>query len=149
MPLLYYNRFAASPDHWRSKQASKESTYRDFCATFSSSDTKSTKNDGFLSNTSNNKSNPKTVKEVRKEIDQSIASPAPFLSMHGLKKNPKKGKQKHKKNTQIGAEDDNSSRKNKRSNKMKIESGYDNAKTLKKRQRDGDVSEASLKKLKA
>lgn len=145
------HRFAASPDHWRSKQASKESTYKDFYATFGSSDTKSNKNDGFLADTSNNKSNPKTVKEMRKEIDQSLGSAASFLSMDGIKRNPKKAMQKNKKN---GGDDDSSSRKKKRSNKEKVESGYDTAvnvarKTLKKRQRNGDVSEASRKKSKA
>ncbi|XP_061356811.1 pumilio homolog 23 [Gastrolobium bilobum] len=147
--------FAANPHHWRSKQTSKESTYKDFYATFGSSDAKSTKNDDFLADTSSNISNPKAVKEVRKEIDQSLGSGAPFLSMHGSKRNAKKAKQKNKKNVQIGGDDDNSSRKKKRSDKEKVESGYDIAasatamKTVKKRQRDGEVSEASTKKLKA
>nr|KYP72025.1 Pumilio domain-containing protein C14orf21 isogeny [Cajanus cajan] len=122
--------FAASPDHWRSKQASKESTYKDFYTTFGSGDKKLTKNDAFLADTSNNKSNKKIVKEMRKEIDQSLGSAAPFLSIQNFKSNPKK-----------------------RSNK--VESGFDIAatattrKTAKKRQRDGDLSKASLKKVKA
>lgn len=154
MPLLCYNSFAASPDHWRSKQASKASAYKDFYSTFGSSDTKSTKNDGFLAGTSNNKSNPKTVKEVRKEINQSLGTAAPFLSMQGFKRNPKKAKQKSKNNAQIG-DDNNCRREKKISKKKKVESGYDTAataaarKSMKKRQRDGDVSKASLKKMKA
>ncbi|XP_019440483.1 PREDICTED: pumilio homolog 23 [Lupinus angustifolius] len=141
--------YAASPDHWRSKQASKESTYKDFYATFGSSNTKSTKNDGFLADNSNTKSNPKNVKEMRKEIDQSLTSAAPFLSMHGMNKNPKDAKKKHKRNAQDGAEDDNSSKKKKKSKKEKNESGHDDKKTSKKRHRDGNISEASPKKLKA
>lgn len=129
--------FAASPDHWRSKQASKESTYKEFYATFGSSDTRSTKNDGFLADTSNNKSNSNNVKEMRKEIDQSLGSSS-FLSTDGFNRNPKKAKQKNKKNTEIGGNEDDSSRKKKRSKKEKVESGYDiatteAAKTAKKR----------------
>ncbi|XP_047158395.1 pumilio homolog 23 [Vigna umbellata] len=144
--------FAANPDHWRSKQASKESTYKDFCSMFGSNDTKLMKNDSFLRDTSNNKSNPNTVKEMRKEIDQSLGSGAPFLSFQN--KNPKKEKHKSKRNAYISGDDDESNRK-KRSKKEKVESGFDTAataasgKTLKKRRRDGDLSEASLKKVKA
>ncbi|XP_027349858.1 pumilio homolog 23 [Abrus precatorius] len=147
--------FAASADHWRSKQASKESTYKDFYATFGSTGTKSKKNDAFLADTLNSKSNQKTVKEMRKEIDQSLGSRAPFLSTQSFKGNPKRTKQKSKRNTQIGGDDDNSNRKKKRSNKEKVESGYDIAataatkKTVKKRQRDSGFSEVSLKKVKA
>ncbi|KAK7285692.1 hypothetical protein RJT34_20470 [Clitoria ternatea] len=146
---LDVDRFAANPDHWRSKQASKESTYKDFHAIFGSSDSKSTKNDAFLTDTLNNKSNLKTIKDVRKEIDQSLGSAAPFLSMQSFKRNPKKASEKSKKNAQKGGDDDNFSRK-KRSSKEKVESGYDVAattmKNVKKRQRDGGLSEASLKK---
>ncbi|RZC22629.1 Pumilio-like 23 isoform B [Glycine soja] len=143
--------YAANPDHWRSKQASKESTYKDFYTMFGSSDTKLTENDAFLADTSNNKSNKKTVKEMRKEIDQSLGSGAPFLSTQNFKKNPKKEKHKSKKNAQVSGDDVNSNRKKKRSNKEKVESGFDIAakKTLKKRRRDDDLSEASLKKVKA
>ncbi|KAL5061386.1 hypothetical protein RYX36_032990 [Vicia faba] len=143
--------FAASPDHWRSKQVSKESTYKDFYATFGSGDTRSSKNDGFLADTSNNKSNPNNVKEMRKEIDQSLGSS--FLSTDSLNRNPKKAK-KNKKNAEIGRNEDDSSRKKKKSKKEKVESGYDNAateedrKTAKKRQRNREASEASGKKLK-
>jgi nucleolar protein 9 len=153
MALIYCNRFAASPDHWRSKQASKESTYKEFYATFGSSDTKTTKNDGFLADTSNNKSNPNNVKEMRKEIDQSLGSSS-FLSTDGFNRNPKKAKQKNKKNAEIGGNEDDSGRKKKRSKKEKVESGHDIAaaevarKTAKKRQRNRDVSEAYGKKLK-
>ncbi|KAK7338199.1 hypothetical protein VNO77_18801 [Canavalia gladiata] len=145
--------FAANSDHWRSKQASKESTYKDFYTTFGSNDTKSRKNDGFLVDTVNNKSNQKTVKDVRKEIDQSLGSAAPFLSMQNFQRNPKKAKQKSKQNAQING-DDNTNRK-KRTKKEEVERGYDTAaitvatgKTVKKRQRDG-LSEASRKKVKA
>ncbi|CAJ2631224.1 unnamed protein product [Trifolium pratense] len=146
--------YAASPDHWRSKQASKESTYKEFYATFGSNDTRSMKNDGFLADTSNNKSNPNNVKEMRKEIDQSLGSSS-FLSMDGFNRNPKKAKQKNKKNAEIGVNEDDFSRKKKRSKKEKVESGHDIAaaaevarKNAKKRQRNRDISEASGKKLK-
>ncbi|XP_058753407.1 pumilio homolog 23 [Vicia villosa] len=144
--------FAASPDHWRSKQVSKESTYKDFYATFGSGNTRSAKNDGFLADTSNNKSNPNNVKEMRKEIDQSLGSSS-FLSTDSLNRNPKKAK-KNKKDAEIDGNEDDSSRKKKKSKKEKVESGYDNAatevdrKTAKKRQRNREASEASGKKLK-
>ncbi|KAK7397498.1 hypothetical protein VNO78_18673 [Psophocarpus tetragonolobus] len=147
--------FAASPDHWRSKQASKESTYKDFYTMFGSSETKMTKNDPFLADTSSSKSNKKTVKEMRKEIGLSLGSGTPFLSSQNFKKTPKKERHKCKKNAQISGDDDNSSRKKKRSNKGKVESGFDIAdaaatrKTVNKRQREGDLSKASLKKVKA
>jgi len=118
---------------------------------FGSNDTKLTKNDSFLSDTLNNKSNPKAVKEMRKEIDQSLGSGASFLS---FQKNPKKEKHKSKKNAYISGDDDESSNRKKRSKKEKVESGFDTAataatgKTLKKRRRD-DLSEASQKKVKA
>lgn len=127
--------FVASPDHWRSKQASKESAYRDFYNTFGSSDTKLTKNDAFLADTSNKKSNKKTVKEMRKEIDQSLGSAAPFLSVQNFRRNSKKAKQKNKKNAQISGDGD-------------IAATAATGKTVKKRRRDGDLSEASLKKVK-
>lgn len=147
--MVYCNRFAASPDHWRSKQVSKESTYKDFYATFGSGDTRSAKNDGFLADASNNKSNPNNVKEMRKEIDQSLGSSS-FLSTDSLNKKAKK----NKKNAEIGGNEDDSSRKKKRSKKEKVESGYDIAatevdrKSAKKRHRNREVSEGSGKKLK-
>lgn len=106
--FIVFPRFAARPDHWRSKQASKESTYNDFYATFATDDNKSTKMSGFLGSTSNKNSKAKTVKEISKEIGQSLASATPFLGMSGSSRNSKKGKQNSKKNAQIGRGGDGS-----------------------------------------
>ncbi|KAK4269006.1 hypothetical protein QN277_022216 [Acacia crassicarpa] len=133
--------FATRPDHWRSKQESKESAYKDFYATFASDDNKSTKMRGFLANESSKNSKPKTVKEVSKEIGQSLASATSFLSLSGSKKKSKKERQNSKKNAQFGRDDGSSNRKKKSFSK-------DGA-SAKKRGRDYDVSEASQKKLKA
>ncbi|KAF7843691.1 pumilio-like protein 23 [Senna tora] len=160
--------FASRPDHWRSKQESKESTYKDFYAMFGSSDNKSTKMDGFLANTSgdykstkmdgflantsNRKSNKKNVNEMSKEIGQSLASAASFLSMSGSKRKSKKEKHKSKKNAQIDGDDGSSNWKKKNSNDKKDGVSANAATTgvnfLKKRQRDNDLSKASKKKLK-
>ena len=150
---FHRNRFAARPDHWRSKQATKESTYKEFYATFGSGDTKSTKNNGFLANSTKDKSRPKGLKDMRKEIDQSLNPATPFLSTSGYKKNPKKYRQETRKNTQFGRDEHNPNRKSKRSKKKKVEGEFDNKatagdKTLKKRQRNHDTSEFSQKKLK-
>lgn len=153
MLLLCCNRFAARPDHWRSKQASKESTYKDFYATFGSSDKKPTKMDGFLSTTSDHKSNPKNVMEVSKEIGQSLASAASFLSKPVSTRKSKKGKQKSKKDAPIGGDDGTSKRKKKSSKKKKdgasVKAATAAVISVKKRQRNNDLSEASQKKLKA
>lgn len=114
--LCFYSvaySFATGPDHWRSKQSSKESTYKDFHTMFGSSDKKSTRLDGFLANTSDRKSNKKNVKEVSEEIGHSLGSAASFLSASGSKRKPNKGKQKSKKNARIDEHDGGSKRKKK------------------------------------
>ncbi|KAL4306042.1 hypothetical protein HN51_039984 [Arachis hypogaea] len=143
--------FASHPDRWRSKQASKEFAYKDFSSTFGSSDTKPRRKDRFLAGSSNNKSNPKTVTELRKEINQSLGTAAPFLSKQKFKR---KSEQKGKNIAKVGDDNNNFRRGKKMSNKKKVGNKNDTAATAtarksnKKRQRDGDVREASLKKMK-
>ncbi|KAK8641930.1 hypothetical protein V6N13_011298 [Hibiscus sabdariffa] len=49
---LDIDRYSTKPDQWRSKQASKESTYKEFYAAFGSTDYKSTKGNKFCSDAS-------------------------------------------------------------------------------------------------
>ncbi|KAI4355356.1 hypothetical protein L6164_004137 [Bauhinia variegata] len=140
--------FVARPDHWRSKQASKESTYKEFHAMFGSGGTKSAKKGGFLADTSKHKSHPSNLKEVRKEIHKSLSSSVPFLSMSGRKRKSEKAKPKSNKDTQMGGDDKNSNREKKRSDKKKHKGGSDNVGTAKKRHRDDNFHEAPQKKLK-
>ncbi|MED6204748.1 hypothetical protein PIB30_011720 [Stylosanthes scabra] len=149
---LDVDSFASCPDdRWRSKQASKEFAYKDFSSTFGSNDTKPRRKDRFLSGNSNNQSNPKTVTEVRKEINQSLGTATPFLSKQRFKR---KSEQKGKIMAKVGGDNSNSRRGKKMFNKKKDDGKNDTAATAtarksnKKRQRD-DVYEASHKKIKA
>ncbi|KAK6911792.1 Pumilio RNA-binding repeat [Dillenia turbinata] len=78
---LDINGFAARPDQWKLRQASKQSTYKEFFATFGSKEQKSS-SDNFLSDKSNPSSHAKKLKKMRKEINDSLAPRAPskFLS---------------------------------------------------------------------
>ncbi|XP_050234014.1 pumilio homolog 23 [Mercurialis annua] len=78
---LEIDRFAYRPEQWKFNQASKQSTYDKFSASFGSSETKPSKIDSFLSdtskttsNTSKITSNPKDVKTMQKEIDNYMSS---------------------------------------------------------------------------
>ncbi|KAJ4827602.1 hypothetical protein Tsubulata_026408 [Turnera subulata] len=64
--------FANRPDQWRSKQASKQSAYNAFHATFGSSETKSSRSGSFLADSSKNTSLPKGLKQIREEIDHAM-----------------------------------------------------------------------------
>ncbi|GMN36748.1 hypothetical protein TIFTF001_006256 [Ficus carica] len=89
--------FATRPDQWRSKQASKQSAYKEFHATFGSGEIKSSKHGSFLAHASKEMPRPEGIKKMRKEIDDSLSSPVPFLSNSGFKGKPQKAG-KHKKN---------------------------------------------------
>lgn len=65
--------FARRPDQWKSRQASKQSAYKEFYATFGSKETKSSKTDHFLAETPHT-SQPEKLKEMRKEIEASLGS---------------------------------------------------------------------------
>ena len=56
------------------KQSSKESAYKEFYATFGSNETQSSKTDSFVVDPSHHSSNLNSVKAMRKEIDQCLAS---------------------------------------------------------------------------
>ncbi|KAF5198699.1 Pumilio-like protein [Thalictrum thalictroides] len=66
--------FAARPDQWRSRQESKENTYKDFYDTFGSSKVESSKGKRFRTEPSSGPAPPKGVKQMRKEVDQFLAS---------------------------------------------------------------------------
>ncbi|KAB5574072.1 hypothetical protein DKX38_001266 [Salix brachista] len=71
------------PDQWRSRQASKQSAYKDFYAAFGSSETISSKSDSFLVDTSKSASLAKELKDVRKEIDHRLASSEKYAKHTG------------------------------------------------------------------
>ncbi|KAL0354415.1 UNVERIFIED_CONTAM: Pumilio23 [Sesamum radiatum] len=87
--------FAKRPDHWRSRQTSKESAYKEFYAAFGPVDTKSSRSENFLSDT-HNKSMEK-LKDMRKEIDARLSSGyssksgTPFLAHQGSARPRKTG----------------------------------------------------------
>ncbi|KAG8656567.1 hypothetical protein MANES_04G151100v8 [Manihot esculenta] len=71
---LDIDRFANRPDQWKSMQASKQSTYKEFYAAFGSDETKPSRSDSFLADASKKTSQPKDIKQMRKEIDFHLAS---------------------------------------------------------------------------
>ncbi|KAL0414990.1 UNVERIFIED_CONTAM: Pumilio23 [Sesamum latifolium] len=87
--------FAKRPDHWRSRQTSKESAYKEFYAAFGPMDTKSSRSENFLSDT-HHKSTEK-LKGMRKEIDARLSSGyssksgTPFLAHQGSARPRKTG----------------------------------------------------------
>ncbi|KAK4427451.1 Pumilio23 [Sesamum alatum] len=87
--------FSKRPDHWRSRQTSKESAYKEFYAAFGPMDTKSSRSENFLSDT-HHKSMEK-LKGMRKEIDARLSSGyppksgTPFLAHQGSVKPRKPG----------------------------------------------------------
>uniref|UniRef100_A0A6N2K6I7 Uncharacterized protein n=2 Tax=Salix viminalis TaxID=40686 RepID=A0A6N2K6I7_SALVM len=76
-------RSKLQPDQWRSRQASKQSAYKDFYAAFGSSETISSKSDSFLVDTSKSASLAKELKDVRKEIDHRLASSEKYAKHTG------------------------------------------------------------------
>ncbi|XP_062087956.1 pumilio homolog 23 isoform X2 [Humulus lupulus] len=77
--------FTARPDQWRSRQTSKQATYDEFHSTFGSGDINSSKSGNFLTHTYKNATQPEGIKKMRAEIDNTLTSPAPFLSNSGSK----------------------------------------------------------------
>lgn len=124
--LAYYNRFAAQPDQWRSKLASKQTAYDEFYATFGSGEAKPLKNEGFLADISKHSSHPKDLKEMRKEIDNHLSSGVPFLSTSGFKSKPKKADQHSRKHPETLVDYNITQVKNKNLNKRKSHAGSDN-----------------------
>ncbi|XP_059595381.1 pumilio homolog 23 isoform X3 [Vitis vinifera] len=114
---LDVDRFAAWPDQWRLKQSSKESAYKDFYATFGSKETQSSKTDSFV-DPSYHSSHPKSVKAMRKEIDQCLAS-VTKLNVSGHKRHPEGAEQGSEKFSKQTLDEDVLKIKNKESKKKK------------------------------
>ncbi|XP_059639993.1 pumilio homolog 23 [Cornus florida] len=116
--------FAKQPDQWKLRQSSKQSTYKEFYATFGSKETKSSRNDVFLAE-SHQTSKPEKLKEMRKEIDACLSSavalsPASqFLSPEGSgrKRRLERAEQHGKKFTRHATDDDVLKSKNKKRKK--------------------------------
>ncbi|KAL6996184.1 hypothetical protein U1Q18_006318 [Sarracenia purpurea var. burkii] len=92
--------FARRPDQWKLQQASKQSAYEEFYATFGSKETKSSKTGSFLMETPRI-SQPANLKEMRKEIDASLAyeNSTAKMRMSGHKRHAKRAESVDKKET--------------------------------------------------
>lgn len=78
-----YYRFAKRPDQWKLRQASKQSALKEFYDAFGPPETKFSETKNFLADASR-KSQPDKMKEMRKEIDSSLAYVAPDFGNHFL-----------------------------------------------------------------
>ncbi|KAG9159042.1 hypothetical protein Leryth_018584 [Lithospermum erythrorhizon] len=76
--------FARYPEQWKSKQASKESVYKEYIADFGSKNTDLSRSGNFIVG-HGQKARPENLKEMRKEIDTRLTSSSgtPFLAHQG------------------------------------------------------------------
>lgn len=154
--------FTARPDQWRLKQSAKQLTYKEFYSTFGSNDTKSSRKDSFLADSSKQTSNSQGIKNMRKEIDNCLDSTALLLGKSGLKRRSEKEEHRSEKYAKHVMADDISKGKNKKKNKKnQVASEYTGPsskgaeiaakpflstdKTAKKRNRSNRPSKASKK----
>ncbi|KAK9231862.1 hypothetical protein WN943_022102 [Citrus x changshan-huyou] len=140
--------FTARPDQWRLKQSAKQLTYKEFYSTFGSNDTKSSRKDSFLADSSKQTSNSQGIKNMRKEIDNCLDSTALLLGKSGLKRRSEKediskgkNKKKNKKN-QVASEYTGPSSKDA---EIAAKPFLSTDKTAKKRNRSNRPSKASKK----
>ncbi|KAK4789553.1 hypothetical protein SAY86_016857 [Trapa natans] len=83
---LNVNGNAESPEQWKKKLESKHSVYEEFYNIFGTGETKSHRDDSLVSNTSKKRRKNTNMKQLRKEIDQSLTYETPFLSKSSLKR---------------------------------------------------------------
>lgn len=133
--------YANRPDQWRSRQASKQSTYKEFYAAFGSGEAKSSKSDSFLADTSKSTSLAIGVKNVRKEIDHHLASSEKYAK-HAVVDDVMKVKNKKHQKGHGGASDEKATGSVNQKPFLSVD--------LKKNKRHGqeERSKASRKKLK-
>ncbi|XP_010271078.1 PREDICTED: pumilio homolog 23 isoform X3 [Nelumbo nucifera] len=94
-------KFATRPDQWRLRQASKQTAYKEFYAEFGSDKTGSPVNSSFLAQSILHPVQPKGLKKMRKEIDQSLVSVSTSsLGFSAVKQHEQKAKQGNKKISQ-------------------------------------------------
>lgn len=102
--LICHDRFARQPDQWKSRQASQQSALKEFYATFGPTETKSFEKESFLADTVP-KSQPGKLKDIRKEIETTLASAktsnTPFLA-HQVSKKVKRFKDEKKRHRKDG-----------------------------------------------
>ncbi|OMO66008.1 hypothetical protein COLO4_30871 [Corchorus olitorius] len=89
---LDIDRYATRPDQWRSKQASKESTYNEFYVAFGSSEAKSSRKNRYLSDDPMQTSEPEEFKSTTEGIDDTLTSTSMLDNTSGEKKRRKKRK---------------------------------------------------------
>lgn len=91
LPSLYFHRYAAKPEHWRSRIEAKQSAYKEFYSTFGTAEDKTSKEDTFLSD-AYKRSQTKELNNRRNEIDDRLTSTAPSLGVSEKNKKSKKRK---------------------------------------------------------
>lgn len=154
--------FTALPDQWRLKQSAKQLTYKEFYSTFGSNDTKSSRKDSFLADSSKQTSNSQGIKNMRKEIDNCLDSTALLLGKSGLKRRSEKEEHRSEKYAKhVMADDISKGNYKKKNKKNQVASEYTGPsskgaeiaakpflstdKTAKKRNRSNRPSKASKK----
>ncbi|KAK1375882.1 Pumilio RNA-binding repeat [Heracleum sosnowskyi] len=151
--ILDVDGYAKRPEQWKSRQATKETAYKEFYATFGPNT--SLKKNSFLSNT-HRSSQPEKVKEIRKEIDNHVATLLdPSLKTAGkhtpeVDANPardNKAKNKKRKSIDKGGSDNVIASKTIDVHSEK--SSKSDEKKLKKRHKEESTSKSSRKKIKS
>lgn len=133
--IIFHVRFASRPDQWRSKQASRESAYKEFHDTFGSCKPKSPKTEGFLADNSKHRSHPKDVKMTRQEIEHHTTSGIPFLSKAGFKGKTEIGRHGGKKHSRASMDIDISEGKTKTSKRKWNKNQSENAASGKRKRK--------------
>ncbi|KAK2969997.1 hypothetical protein RJ640_008337 [Escallonia rubra] len=122
--------YAKRPDQWKSRQVSKESTYKEFYTAFGQKETRTCNNDPFLADT-HGITQPEKLKQMKKEIDTRLASSialplgSQFLSQEGLTAKSRMSGSKRRpgrverSSEKLAMDDDVSERKNKKHKKKK------------------------------
>lgn len=145
--FAFPNRFTARPDQWRSKQASKESTYKKFYATFGSTESKMSKIDDFLSGSSNLSTAPQSLKKVKKVIDDNLSANQKF-NIQGMRFDGSRQKSKNQKKERNHSEATQAVVTNKTSANFLENEKPDKLVEKKKRHRKDDHPKPYTKKLK-
>lgn len=135
----YYDRYAKRPEQWKSRQATKESAFKDFLDTFGPKETASSKKEMFLTN-SYHSSQPEKLKEMRKEIDSHLASAHEMAGKGSKSKLTMSGKSPHSAGDKF--------LKNKDKRQKRKDTADSGDKKGKKRVKENDLLKSSSKKMK-
>ncbi|KAF6148851.1 hypothetical protein GIB67_014222 [Kingdonia uniflora] len=132
--------YAARPDQWRSRQASKKKIYKDFCAAFGSrkTTTSSSTTRKFVGELSSHSSQPKSVKEMRDEIGKYLMPSSLGTNFPGIEHSMAKLGFSGFKHRREGVVEE--------SNNKKFKHSMCNDATLKRRSDEDEIGKPSRKK---